>query len=173
MDPLVIYAIIAGSIFAGLVSLRTFSVLAIWRDWFSAFCSQHLLLPFVIRRHRLCGPWTRAGILLHVSYVAINIFLIFFRTETLANAGLRAGELALINLIFPLSAAHLSYLADLLGIKWRACCKIHRATGWMSVALLSFHLIMAAQIHGFTFPLRDLENLLTMLVCLFDSITRL
>ncbi|OJJ67709.1 hypothetical protein ASPBRDRAFT_34075 [Aspergillus brasiliensis CBS 101740] len=39
------------------------------------------------------------------------------------------------------SISRLSYLADLLGIRWDACRKIHRATGWMAVALLSFHIV--------------------------------
>jgi hypothetical protein len=88
---------------------------------------------------RILGPWSRTGVLLHVSYIAVNIALVFFRTDSLVNSGLRASELALINMAFPLSAAHLSFLAGLLGISWRSCRKIHRATGWMAVVLLSFH----------------------------------
>lgn len=164
MDPLVIYAITAGGIFAVLLSIRTISLLAGCGHLFSLIVSQHLTLPFAIRRHRFLGPWTRAGVFLHLSYAAINIFLLFFRIKSLTGAGRRAGELALVNLIFPLSTIHLAYLADLLGIKWNSCRKIHRATGWMAVALLSFHIITAVQGQGFTFPLREQQNLFTMLV---------
>ncbi|KAJ5276525.1 uncharacterized protein N7525_002882 [Penicillium rubens] len=166
MDPLVIYAITAGGIFAVLLLIRTISLLAGCGHLFSLIVSQHLTLPFVIRRHRFLGPWTRAGVFLHLSYAAINIFLLFFRIKSLTGAGRRAGELALVNLIFPLSTIHLAYLADLLGIKWNSCRKIHRATGWMAVALLSFHIIAAVQGQGFTFPLREQQNLFTMLAAI-------
>ncbi|KAL4958855.1 ferric reductase family protein [Aspergillus stella-maris] len=111
----------------------------------------------------LLRPWTKASVFLHLSYAAISIFLVFFKTTSLTGAGRRAGELALINLIFPLSTIHLSFLVDLLGIRWSTYCRIHRATGWMAVALLSFHVIVAVQAQGFTIPLHELENLFTML----------
>lgn len=169
MDSLAIYAIAAGGIFVGLFLTQTLSIFTSWKDLFCTLFSRYLTLPFVINRYRFWGPWTRASVFLHLSYAAINIFLIFFRIESLTGAGRRAGELALVNLIFPLSAIHLSYLADLLGIKWSTCCRIHRATGWMAVALLSFHIIAAVQAQGFTFPLHELQNLFTMIVCLVHS----
>ncbi|CEL09504.1 hypothetical protein ASPCAL12639 [Aspergillus calidoustus] len=166
MGPLAIYAITAGGIFTVLLLIRAFSLLASCGHFFSLIVSQHLTLPFVIRRHRFLGPWTRAGVFLYLSYTATNIFLVFFKIKSLAGAGRRAGELALINLIFPLSTLHLSYLADLMGIRWDTCRKIHRATGWMAVALLSFHIIVAAQASDFTFPLREEQNLFTMLAAI-------
>jgi hypothetical protein len=166
MDSLNIYAIAAGGIFVGLFFARTLSMLACWMDVCSVFVSRHLTLPFVIRRHWLWGPWTRAGVFVNLSYAAINVFLVFFRVHTLTDAGRRAGRLALVNLIFPLSAIHLSYLADLLGIRWSTCCKIHCVTGWMAVTLLSFHIVVAVQAREFAFPLSEQPHLFTMLVCL-------
>lgn len=108
--------------------------------------------------------------LLHLTYLAVNLLLIFFKIDSLAGAGRRAGELALINLVFPLSAIHLSYLADLLGITWKTCRKVHRATGWMTVSLLSFHIIVALQTRDFNFPLREVRNLFTLLVRIASGI---
>ncbi|KAJ5431150.1 hypothetical protein N7445_008882, partial [Penicillium cf. griseofulvum] len=51
---------------------------------------------------------TRAGILVYISYIAVNIALVFLRTESLVDSGRRVGELALINIIFPLLAAYLN-----------------------------------------------------------------
>lgn len=164
MDIVAIYAIAAGGIFVAFFVTRTFSSVAGWADFFRIFVSRHLTLPFVIQRHRLCGPWTRVGVLLHLIYAAINVFLVLFRINSLTGVGRRAGELALVNLVFPLSTIHLSYLADLLGIKWKTCRKVHRATGWMAVSLLSLHIIVAVQIRGFRFPLREIQNLFTLLV---------
>ncbi|KAL4779929.1 hypothetical protein BJX76DRAFT_351389 [Aspergillus varians] len=138
MDPLAIYAITAGGIFTVLLLLRALSLLASCGHLFSLIVSQHLTLPFVIRRHRFLGPWTRSGVFLHLSYAAINIFLVFFRIKSLTGAGRRAGELALI----------------------------HHATGWMAVALLLFYIITAVQDQDFTFPLREQRNLVTMLAAI-------
>lgn len=164
MDSLTVYAIAVGGVFAGLFFIRTLSVLASWKGSVSVFFSRHLALPFLVHRHRFLGPWTRAGVLFHALYAAVNIFLVFFKMKSLTGAGLQAAKLALVNVIFPLSTIHISHLADILGIKWSTCCRIHRVTGWMAVALLSFHVIMAVQVQGFTFPLQELQNLFTMLV---------
>lgn len=159
-----IYAITAGGLCMALFLFQTRSILMNWTKFFSVLLYRHLILPVVICRHRICGPWTRAGILVHISYIAISIALVFFRTNSVMGAGRRAGELALVNMIFPLSAAHLSYIAEYLGITWRTCCKIHRATGWMTVAMLSLHVIAEAQSLEFKFPLEERKNLLTMIV---------
>ncbi|KAL4926645.1 ferric reductase family protein [Aspergillus undulatus] len=146
MDSLTVYAIAVGGIFAGLTFVRTFSVLASWKGSVSVFFSRHLALPFLVHRHWFLGPWTRADVLFHALYAAANIFLVFYRMKSLTGAGHQAAKLALVNMIFPFT-----------------CCRIHRVTGWMAVALLSFHVIMAVQAKGFTFPLRELQNLFTML----------
>lgn len=108
--------------------------------------------------------------MLHLSYAMTNVFLIFFRIKSLTGAGRRAGELALVNLIFPLSATHLSFLADLLEITWRTCRRIHHATGCMVIALLSFHIIVAVQDQQFSFLLGESQNLFAMIVCLLTAI---
>ncbi|KAL4931872.1 ferric reductase family protein [Aspergillus undulatus] len=163
MDVVAIYAITAGGIFAVLFLTRTLLYLSSWSKFFSILVSRHLTLPFVVDRHQLWGPWTRISVLFHISYAAISILLIFFRIKSWAGAGRRAGELALVNLIFLLSAVHLSYLADLVGITWRTCRRIHRAVGWMTVALVAFHIVMEVQGKQFSFPLRSMQNLFTLI----------
>ncbi|KAJ5183255.1 hypothetical protein N7492_000871 [Penicillium capsulatum] len=163
MEIPAIYAITTGGIFLALFLMQTRHVLNHWIEPLSVFLSRHLTLPVLIRRHRIIGPWSRSGVLFHVSYIAVNIALVFFRAASVEDAGRRAGELALINTIFPLSAAHLSFLAELLGIYWRTCRKIHRATGWMAVAMLFFHIIIGLQDQTFSFPLTEKQNLLTVI----------
>lgn len=128
MDALAIYAIVAGGIFTSLFLAWTLSTLAKWSTFFSILLTRHLTLPFIVHRHQLLGPWTRASVLLHILYAVINAFLIIFRAVSLTGAGRCAGELALVNLIFPLSAIHLSNVADLLGISWGTCRKVYYAT---------------------------------------------
>lgn len=170
MNPSAIYAISAGGILAGLFLNRALSILINWTNLFSVLVSRHLTLPFIVHRHRLWGPWSRASVLLHALYITVNVFLVLLKMDSLTGVSGRAGELALVNLIFPLSATHLSYLADILGITWRTCCRIHRATGWMAVVLLSFHVITAVQTHQFSFSLSESQNLFTMIVCLLTAI---
>lgn len=170
MDVPAIYAMAAGGIFLVLFLIQARSVLLNWTESFSVLLSRHLTLPVLIHRHRICGPWTRSSVFVHVIYVSANTTLVFFKTHSLTGAGRRAGELALINLIFPLSAIHLGYLADLLGTTWRTCRKIHLVTGWMAVALLSFHIVAKVQSQEFGFPLGETRNLFTMVVRLPLSI---
>jgi hypothetical protein len=164
MEVAAIYAIAAGGLLLALFLIQTRSVLINWTESFTVLLSRHLTLPVLIHRHRIWGPWTRSGVLIHVIYISTNITLVFLKTNSFTGAGRRAGELALINLIFPLSAMHLGYLADLLGITWRTCRKIHHVTGWMVVALVSFHIIAEIQSQNFSFPLGDTRNLFTMIV---------
>lgn len=116
MDVLDIYAIAAGGIFLAFFMIQTRSVLINWIESFSVLLSRHLTLPVLIYRYRIFGLWTRSGVLVHLIFVTINITLLFFRTDSLTRASRRAGELALINIIFPLAAIHLGYLANLLSI---------------------------------------------------------
>lgn len=97
MDALAIYTIAAGGIFAGLFLTQTFSILVNWTNFVSVLVSQHLTLSFVVHRHRLWDPWSRVSVLLHASYAAINVFLIF-RMEVLTVAGRRTGDPSLIQL---------------------------------------------------------------------------
>ncbi|KAL4891357.1 hypothetical protein BDV59DRAFT_194324 [Aspergillus ambiguus] len=159
MQGLDIYAIAAGGILAGLLLIRAVSTLTNWTNLISVLVSRHLTLPLVVQRHQLCGPWTRASVFVHLSFVAVNVFLVFFRVKSLSSAGHRAGKLALVNLVFPLSTIHLSHLADLLAITLRTCRKIHRTTGWIGFALLSFHVAAVAQAPGFNFSLNESKDL--------------
>lgn len=160
-----IYAIVVGGILAGLLLTRAVSTLTSFTNQITILLFRHLTLPLIVGTHRYWGPWTRATALIHLSFVVVNVFLVFFRVKSLSSAGHRSGELALINLVFPLCTNHLSHLADLLGITLRTCRRIHRTSGWMGFALLSFHVIVAVQEPGVSFPLNESKNLWTMIVC--------
>ena len=166
MDILAIYAITAGGIFISFFLLSLIRVLTSLKEWAGAavFVSRHFTYPYLINRHRLLGPWTRASVLFHTGYAAVNIFLIFFRVTSLASAGRRAGTLSLINLIFVLAASHLSHLADLLWVSLRNCRRMHRAVGWTVAILATFHIVVAALSESANFP-RDKDYPFTIIVC--------
>lgn len=65
-----------------------------------------------------------------------------FWDTTISQAGLRAGTLAMINLIPLFAVPHLSTLADLLGVTLSTFRQIHRSAGVMAVMLTIFHLLV-------------------------------
>ncbi|KAJ6102607.1 cell surface metalloreductase (FreA) [Penicillium sp. IBT 16267x] len=139
MEILTIYAAVAGGILLSIVVVRAVTCLGPWGIAVKIFIAKHITYPYVIGRHALLGPWTRAGVLMHVSYAALNLVLILFKSATLSIAGNRAGTLSLINAVFLVASCYLSNVADLFGIYLRNCRRIHRAAGWMVLSLVSLH----------------------------------
>lgn len=164
MNALNIYAIVAGGILASFCVARAASSLMRWTKMLDVLIHQHLAFPFLLRRHRFFGPWSRGSVLLHLSYITVNVFLVFFRHDSLTASCHRAGALALINLIFLLSAVHLSFLADVLGITLQSCKRVHRAVGWMTLALQAFHITVVILVLKVDFPIREPGNFAAVLV---------
>lgn len=139
MDILTIYAVAAGSILISFAIARTLIYLGPWGNAVNVFIAEHLTYPYILGRHSFLGPWTRAGILMHLSYATINLLVVFFKSSSQVMAGNRAGTLSLINAVFLVASLYLSNVADLLGISVKNCRRIHRAVGWMVLTLVSFH----------------------------------
>src|SRR5437588_11910258 len=115
----------------------------------SLFASKHLIYPQFIRRHQLLGPWTLAGIFIQLVYMAVNVFCFSFRVSSISNAGLRAANLSLINMIPLFLGLHLSLLADLFGVSLGTFWLVHRSAGILSVALLLFHVLTVVDVDRF------------------------
>lgn len=89
--------------------------------YLSRLMSKHMIYRCVLHRHRLLGPWSQAGVLLQLIYIAENIACLSLglsqnsgQISTFSQAGLRAGTLSTINLIALLAGPHLDFLIDLL-----------------------------------------------------------
>ncbi|KAL4960568.1 ferric reductase family protein [Aspergillus stella-maris] len=143
MDALLIYAIVVGGIFVLLFLIRIAVYLAHRPHLFTVPLFRHVILPILLPRVGPFGPWSRATSLLYILYLASNIFLVVVKTGGTTGISRRAGTLALINLIFPMSTVHLSPLSDFFGIYLRTCQRIHRVTSWVAVFLLSTHIVTA------------------------------
>ncbi|KAL4891325.1 putative cell surface metalloreductase [Aspergillus ambiguus] len=150
-----IYGIVLGSLFVALCAIQLASYFARWTRLVLSLVKQHLTIPFLVRRHRLFGPWSRCSVLLHLSYIAVNVFLVSFGGGSLSGAGHRAGAISVANMIFLLSFAHLSFLADVLGINLRNCQRIHRVVGWITLVLQVFHVGVATLVTRVNFSIRD------------------
>ena len=139
-----LYAITAGGILAFVILTRL--VLRMTRglkDHVLVLFLEHILYPFLVRRHRLLGPWSRASLLFQAMYLSTTILCLSYKVSDLSEAGIRAGTLSLINMIPLYSGLHLSFLADMYGISVRTYTKLHGSIGVMAGALASFHMGVA------------------------------
>lgn len=148
MEILTAYALAAGGVLVSLVVTRALICIRSWSNAINAFVAKHLAYPYILSRHSFLGPWTRAGVLIHVGYATLNLLLIFFKVPSMGIAGNRAGTLSLINAVFLIASLQLSSLADLLGVSLKTCRRFHRAAGWTVLALVSFHIAAMLRIHG-------------------------
>lgn len=88
MDITQVYAIAAGGIFTTLFVINLLPhVMQFTRHVLIVMC-KHLTYPYVLRRHRLFGPWTRAGVLVHLVYITVNLFCLGYRVSKISQAGL-------------------------------------------------------------------------------------
>lgn len=163
MDLITVYATAAGGIFVTLLLMRVASSLMSLTSIISVRASKHLTYPYLLNRHHIVGPWTRANVFLYLVYGVVNVFCIAFRVTSATGVGRRAGTLSLINMAFLFPTLHLGLLADILGISLKACRHIHRAVGWTATVLLSLHIVIATVVQE-KFTLHDPGNLSALIV---------
>lgn len=156
-----IYSIIIGSILLILCFRNIASLIAKWIK-----PSKHLTLRFLVRRHRLFGPWSQASVLIHLFYVVVNVLLVLLGDMTLTSVHRRAGDIAVVNMIILLSFAHLSFMADTLGMTLKISQRIHSSVGRMTLALQALHISLTALTTTFDVSIRDLREFSGILVCL-------
>jgi len=161
------YATAVGGVFSIYFVIAILPYLMPFIEKISLFASKHLIYPQFIRRHQLLGPWTLTGIFTQLAYIAVNVFCFSFRVSSISNAGLRAANLSLINMMPLFLGPHLSLLADLLGVSLGTYRLVHRSAGLLSVALLLFHVLTAVGV-GTAFPLSEPANLHGLIVCIHD-----
>ena len=138
-----IYATIVGVVFSVLIFFNT--VRKLWRvlQRPKFFLLRHLIYPLVVDRNFFIGPWTRISLVLRLVYLSISVFfLTIFRAKSILETGVRAGALALINMIPLFFGLHLSFLADLCGISLKKYRCLHAAGAYMSFVLALYHVIV-------------------------------
>lgn len=164
MDIISIYAIAAGGIFVSPILLRVVPYLIRLTNAISILIPKHLTYAYLLNRHRHFGPWTPASVLLHFTYVAVNIFCISFQVPSAAGAGRRAGTLSLVNMAFLFMTTYLGFLADVFGVSLHTRRRIHRTTGWMAGALPTVHIVIATIVQQANFSLHKSDNLFALIV---------
>jgi hypothetical protein len=163
MEITLIYAIVMSSSFCLLLLINSLPLIARLARYLSPLVLKHLIYRYILYRHPLLGPWSRADVLVQLIYIAGNICCFEFWDTTISQAGLRAGTLAMINLIPLFAVPHLSTLAGLLGVTLSTFWQIHRSAGVMAVMLTIFHLLVMIASQP-SFPLDLPENLFAVIV---------
>jgi hypothetical protein len=169
MDAIQIYAIAAGGTLCIFAFVNLLPLLIPLVTRVSNFVSKHFRYPYILHRHRILGPWTRAGVVIQLAYLAINLFCVVvvlswdgLKAANFSDAGRRAGTLAEVNMIPLLAGPHFAFLSDLLGLSLKTIRGIHRSAGWMTAALVLLH-AMAAASDG-PLPIDVSQNLFAVVV---------
>jgi hypothetical protein len=148
MDTAQGYAICAGGFFFLFFAANLISLLVPAVKYVCRWASKHLTYPYLVRRHKYLGPWSRAQVLVQLVYTAANILCISFldlsfQVSTIREAGLQAGAMSVINTIPLFAGPHLSFLADCLGVSLMTVRQVHRSAAVMASALALFHVVVA------------------------------
>jgi hypothetical protein len=76
MNPIQIYAVAAGGSFSLLVLVHILPYLIPFCTRVFFYVSKHLTDPYLLRRHQILGPWTRAGVAIQLVYLALNVLCV-------------------------------------------------------------------------------------------------
>ncbi|CAG8364277.1 unnamed protein product [Penicillium salamii] len=139
MEATYIYSIVIAGIFILIILVHCLRALAPLGSYLKLKLGCHLTYPYILRRHRLLGPCSRAMFCLQLAYISTNLVVLLIEGLSITSIRDRGGNLALINLIFPLSALHLSYIADVLNLSLHNARRLHRSMGRMGATLLFIH----------------------------------
>ena len=145
MDVIHVYAASLGGIFVLLVLTRG---IYLAHGALSALVrggEKYLLYPTLLRRRRWIGPYTRIGALCMISYVGINVFLVFYPSTVIESAVRRAGLIAFINTMPLFAVFHFSLGADILNMSLRTYRYVHRLAASTAVLLCGIHIILWTQ----------------------------
>ncbi|KAF3031694.1 hypothetical protein E8E12_001720 [Didymella heteroderae] len=127
---------------------------------------RYIVYPQLLPRLRFAGPWSPGGVFIQLIFASTNAFCVGFRAISIQDAGWRAAQLSLINLIPAYGGPHLSFLADVFGLSLSSFRLIHRSAGVMSLPLLGFH-IATAMSAGTSFPLDVASNMSGLILAHF------
>lgn len=122
---------------------------------------RHFLLPALLKRHALVGPWTRAQTTATLFYLAANVFCCTYRA-TANDIGSRAGNLALINIIASYFGFHFSFLCNILNTSLSTYRNFHASTARTSFLLGLVH-IVSTTVRS-SFDIRNSQDLSGLIV---------
>jgi hypothetical protein len=84
MDNNLAYAIAMGGAIVILLTISYLPYIVQFIYYMSLQVSKYLVYPQILRRHQFLGPLTLADVLLHLIYIAMNIFCLRFRISSVS-----------------------------------------------------------------------------------------
>ena len=139
MDVTRIYATVAGSLLALLTTVNFCIHLCTILQTYTVWILQHIVHRFILRCHRLAGPWSLRDFVLCCIYILTNTFCSAYRTRPVVEASNRTGVHLLINLMILYFGPRLDLLAELLGVSLRDLHIFHGSAAVISVLLSPAH----------------------------------
>lgn len=143
MEPARIYTILMGGVFVILTVINSILRLSQFISNYRLLVLGYLVYSIFLRRHYVLGPWSRFGLLIRLSYLAVNVFFGLFKVTTISDAQLRTGTLSLINLLPLYLGTHFGFIADLVGVSIGSFRAIHASSGLMATLLGCTHLALS------------------------------
>ncbi len=167
MDPITIYSVSAGALLlAALLSSCFFQSIKSHLLLFVK-CQNFLCLPLIYTRLRFLSIAISTA-LLYVLYCGGNIACIVYQVSSWEEAGLRSATLAVVNLVFLLSAIPLDLLSNLFNISLRCNIFAHRLVSNVVYCQSAFHLAIALSRQRF--QSNNPEQVTGLVVCVSLSI---
>lgn len=148
MDASLIYAIIVG----GLLILLTLQHVAssffiFFQPQLSAWVLRHLVWPVMLSRRRFTPRITRFDVVSQICYWSITAIFNTVGLSSLFDAGLRAGLLAVFQMVSLMAGNRLSFTADMMGLSYRGLRYIHHTMGLMAVVQATGHIFLMIRVH--------------------------
>lgn len=140
LESINIYALVLSSLFTTFIILTyMLPVFLYLYKTIILYTTKVFYYTFVLPRYKWIGPWTVVAITLQSTYIISNLISLLLGVSSFSEVALRAGKLALINLLPLFLSPNLGYLADLFGISIRSFKTIYRSFERMSFALAIVH----------------------------------
>jgi hypothetical protein len=142
MELTLIYLAGISAIFAGLLLVRVFPLLAaFYESHVAAFMLRHIVYPYLYRRLPFL-PITRSRALLLAIYIGLTAFCNVYGVFSTEQASVRAGWLSIVNLVPLLVTGRLTVAMQALGLSLQETILAHGATGFMFTSQTLAHIVL-------------------------------
>ncbi|CAG8079570.1 unnamed protein product [Penicillium salamii] len=116
MEATCIYSIVIAGIFILIILVSCLRALAPLGSYLKLKLGRHLTYPYILRRHRLLGPWSRGIFCLQLAYISTNLVVLLIEGLSITSIRDHIGNLSLHN-----------------------ARRLHRSMGRMGATLLLIH----------------------------------
>ncbi|KAF2812821.1 uncharacterized protein BDZ99DRAFT_555645 [Mytilinidion resinicola] len=135
-----IYALAAGSVLAMLFVLRILYTLSFFPfRGICLFVLKNFVYPRFLHRSRLTNSISWYRVTVQAIYWSGTLVANFVRVNSISDAGLRAGTIAIVNFVPLLLATPFSMAANILGVSIYSYLQLHGSMAFMTVAQSVFH----------------------------------